>query len=192
MLMEPLILMAGSAAGVLTALTMNRFSNKVTGNNVPAHSTELRRRIVTEAMNRVYDYEREGKISEAEREKLLAKYRHELATINSRTEHYDPREITALRENLIAIMDQRMAQINSKLDDLSSKISNTSHTKYVERKEAPERQEKREAPKAEPKPVQQMAIAENIESEITDDASLDEIKTQIMQALSKLEQAEVD
>lgn len=191
MLMEPLILVAGSAAGVLTALTMNRFSNKVTGNNVPAHSTELRRRIVTEAMNRVYDYEHEGKISEAEREKLLAKYRHELATINSRAAHYDPREITALRENLIAIMDQRMAQINSKLDDLSSKISNTSHTKYVE-KEAPERQEKREAPKAEPKPVQQMAIAENIESEITDDASLDEIKTQIMQTLSKLEQAEVD
>jgi hypothetical protein len=185
--MEAVILAAGSAVGALTAVAMS----KVNGNgkaikNIPIHTMELQRRVLTEAMNRVYDYEREGRITGSEREQLLAKYRQELNMLDNRMYNhtfYNLNEVNAFKEGLVAAVDQRVAQINARLDDLASKLANQPvvHSKPVARAE------RKEEKHVEAKPVEQVE-SESIQS----DASLDEIKKQIMQTLSRLEQAEVE
>lgn len=198
--MEPIILVAGSAVGAFTAIAMNKISKgnnydaKLFADNPNIRSMDLQRRIVAGAMNKVYDYERQGKITGIEREKLVAKYKQELSALDSRSYPvtlYNVKELNAFKESLVAVVDQRVAQIHAKLDDLTNRIGNNTpviHNKpaHVERKE----EERATAPK----PVQPAGIAEITESaESTEnDASLDEIKKQIMQTLSRLEQAEVE
>lgn len=197
--MEPMIHAAGSAVGAFSAMIMNKGRSndaKLSRNNHPfPNSADLQKRVVTAAMNRIYDYERQGKITSIEREKLLAKYRQELNMLDNKMHGvtlYDPREISAFGENLVAVVDQRMAQINAKLDELASKIGSNAivQSKSVGRME---RKEEKHVETQTPKPLEPIGIAESTESENAEsDASLDDIKKQIMQTLSRLEQAEVE
>ena len=195
--MSEIILAAGSVAGVFTAIAIDKVS-QVNANLRQNRSVmrydhdrvELERRIVYEAMRRVYDYERSGRITGVEREKLLAKYRQQLDAFNTDmfSSNYNTKDVNSFKSDLIAIVDQRMAQINTKLDDLTSKMnSNVTHrppVSGVERKEEKPIMQKN---------VGQVTSAPTDATETTDsDASLDEIKKQIMQTLSRLEQAEVE
>jgi hypothetical protein len=195
--MSEIVLAAGSVAGVFTAIAIDRVSQmnaKLRQNESMMHynhdNVELERRIVYEAMRRVYDYERAGRITSAEREKLLAKYKQQLDSINTDmfSSNSNVKDVNSFKSDLIAIVDQRMAQINTKLDDLTGKMnSNTTHrppVSGVERKE--------EKPIVQ-KNVGQVTSTPTDTNETTEsDASLDEIKKQIMQTLSRLEQAEVE
>ncbi|MEM2760432.1 MAG: hypothetical protein QXU32_10390 [Nitrososphaerales archaeon] len=194
--MEPIVLLAGSAAGAFTAIAMRKGKGNATlisNNTVPTHPIDLQRRVITEAINRVYDYEHQGKISGMEREKLLAKYRQELNVLNNNrygVTLYDLKHINAFKESLVAIVDQRMAQINARLDDLDNKITNTAvQSKPVIRVERKE--EKREITKPVER-VEPVEVVESMEHDDDADASLDQIKKKIMQTLSRLEQAEVE
>ena len=199
--MEPLIHEAGSTMGAFSTMIMNKGrsndNTKLIRNNHPFPTVDLQKRVVTAAMNRIYDYERQGKITAIEREKLLAKYRQELNMLDNKMHGvtlYDPREISAFGENLVAVVDQRMAQINAKLDDLASKIGSNAiaQSKSVGRVERKEEKHV-ETQIQTPKPLEPIGIAESTESENAEsDASLDDIKKQIMQTLSRLEQAEVE
>ena len=208
--MESIVLVAGSTLGAFTALVMSKVSKSNTKpfiNDQSTHHIDLHRRVVTEAMNRVYDYERQEKITGIEREKLITKYKQELNTLDNRTNTttlHDLSELNAFKDRLVAVMDQRMAQINSKLDDvavmdqrmaqINSKLdditskmtnnTNTTHNKPITRTERKE--EKRNTPN----PVEFDEIVESADSE--SDTSLDNIREQIMQTLSSLEQAEVE
>lgn len=199
--MEPLIHEAGSTMGAFSTMIMNKGrsndNTKLIRNNTFPNSVDLQKRVVTAAMNRIYDYERQGKITAIEREKLLAKYRQELNMLDNKMHGvtlYDPREIGAFGENLVAVVDQRMAQINAKLDELASKIGSNAiaQSKSVGRVERKEEKHV-ETQIQTSKPLEPIEIAESIESENAEsDASLDDIKKQIMQTLSRLEQAEVE
>ncbi|MFQ5940503.1 MAG: hypothetical protein ACE5KA_02235 [Nitrososphaerales archaeon] len=189
--MESNIPIAGSTVGAHTTMAVEKVSkgDAYLMNNPTTPSIDLQRRIVAQAMNRVYDYESQGKLTFKEREKLVAKYRQELNALDNRTHAitlYNIKEISALKENLAAVLDQRMAQINSKLDDLVTKIGETP----VQGKPAAYAEKKVEK-WVETNHLEHVANAESAES-AEGDANLDEIKKQIMQTLSRLEQAEVE
>jgi len=191
--MEPIILVAGSAVGAFTAVAIERVSKgnaKLLTNNPNEHSIGLEKRVVAKALNRLYDYEQKGRITGNEREMLVFKYKQELNALDKGRHTvtlYNPQEFNVLKEDLVAVVDQRMEQMNSKLDDLASKISKTTvqskPTASVERKE--------EKHVEAPKPVSPVEIAESPEG-IESDHSIDEIRKQIEQTLYKLEQAEVE
>jgi hypothetical protein len=205
--MEPLVLAAGSVVGAFTAMAIDRVSKgnaKLLMKNSGIHSLALQRRVITEAMNRVYDHERQGKITSVEREMLLTKYRQELETLDSKTHtasSYNLKEINAFKESLVALMDRRMAQISARLDDIANRMSNTPPPVASDRRTPrfESREERRVEPQAaqiesdrqEAKPVQHSDVTDSVEGSESD-ASLDEIKKQIMQTLSRLEQAEVE
>lgn len=187
--MEPMILVAGSAVGAFTAMAIGRVSKNNVKPFVPnSHTDYVQKRVIMEAMNRVYDYERQGKITSVEREKLLAKYRQELNTLENRTHNvtlYNLKELNTFKETLVTVLDQRMAQISSRLDDLTNKIENA-HVANKPRTHAERKEEKPEVTK----PVEHVQFPD---SDVTEsDANLEEIKKQIMQTLSRLEQAEVE
>lgn len=187
--MNELVLAAGSVAGIFTAVAMGRAPVSVKQNEGMIRNNygtfDLEKRIVYEAMRRVYDYERAGKITSAEREKLLQKYRRQLDALNTKTNDLDLNgDVNSFKKDLIALVDQKMSQINAKLDDLARMVNNGTAIRQVSHVEVKE-----------DKPVQKKAeqvtpVDANETSE--SDASLDEIKKQIMQTLSRLEQAEVE
>jgi len=195
MAMNEIFLAAGSVAGVFTAIAIDKVSqvntrlrqNESAIRNAYDHS-ELERRIAYEAMRRVYDYERAGRITSAEREKLLAKYNQQLDTSNAKIVDFDfnGNDVNSLKTELIEHVDQRMTQINAKLDDLVSRMNSD----MTQRPMMSNGERKEEKPLAQKKaePVTTVDTTETSES----DASLDEIKKQIMQTLSRLEQAEVE
>lgn len=176
-------------------------------------TSELERRILYEAMRRLYDYERDGRITSVERDRLLAKYRRQLDRMNANaalgSSLVDGTNINLFRKDLIALLDQRMAQISSKLDDLRSSIesgtparSEASSNTEVERKEekqqkakmtttTPEEEKRKtdgQASQSRSEPLPAADSTDNVEN----DSSLEDIKKEIMQTLSRLEQAEVE
>jgi hypothetical protein len=198
--MSEIVLAAGSVAGVFTAIAIDR----VTQFNVKSRQNEsvvrkdrehleLERRIVYEAMRRVYDYERVGMITSTEREKLLARYREQLDTYNTQMVNFRfGNDVSSFKTDLIALVDQRMMQINAKLDLLTNKMDRVSDRPVVssiEKKE--ERMVQKRAENVVQNKADQVTHTENMETSESD-ASLDEIKKQIMQTLSRLEQAEVE
>ena len=198
--MEPFVLVAGSVAGAFTAMAVDKVSqvnaNSRQNKNVKLQfkqnfeSIELERRIVSKAMSSVYDYEQKGRISSSEREKLIARYKQQLDALNVKINSIalaDVKEVSALKENLVALVDQRMAQINAKLDDLFSKINGNVVVQGKPTFQHNTRKEERPQV-AQMANVEQMEVTDSKES----DAKLDEIKKQIMQTLSRLEQAEVE
>lgn len=217
--MEPIVLIAGSAVGALTAVGIGRFSRSKLSpvsdhpssmGNSRSYPLDLQRRIVTEAMNRVYEYEQQGRITKEEREHLVVKYREELSNLEKRVYSFSGnniRELNAFKENLIAAVDQRMAHISMKMDELVSRLasasvstnnaSSSTSSSYARsrvalgRKESPKRQDHIVTTTPAAEPVSDIDVGEQ-EMADENDPSLDEIKKQIMQTLSKLEQAEVD
>jgi len=193
--MNEIVLAAGSVAGVFTAIAIDKVSQvsaKLRQNESALKNNydmfELEGRIVYEAMRRVYDYERAGRITSVEREKLLAKYRQQLDALNTKMVnfHFNGNDGNSFKTDLIALVDQRMAQINTKLDDLTSRMNNT-----VTQRPVVSNVERKEAKQIVQKNVEQVATADTAEISESD-ASLDELKKQIMQTLSRLEQAEVE
>lgn len=192
--MSEIVLAAGSVAGVFTAIAIDKVSHMNTKSRHNEDVTrydydkiELERRIVYEAMRRVYDYERAGRISSIEREKLLARYRQQLDGFNTDiSPRFNARDVSSFKNDLISIVDQRMAQINAKLDDLTGKMN--SNVTYKPPVSGVERKEEKPIVQKKVEQVTSMDATETTES----DASLDEIKKQIMQTLSRLEQAEVE
>ncbi len=195
MVMNEIVLAAGSVAGVFTAVAIGKasqISSKEKQQNESVirndNKFDLERRIVYEAMRRVYDYERIGRITSVEREKLLARYEQHLNTLNAKKVnlHFNTGDFNSFKTDLIALVDQRMSQINARLDDLAGTTNgNVVHrpsVHHIERKE-----EKSVAHNN----IGQVPPADTTETSESD-ASLDEIKKQIMQTLSRLEQAEVE
>jgi hypothetical protein len=117
--METIVLVASSAVGALTAMALDKVShnvNKLNKNNT--HSINLQKRLVSKAVERVYEYEREGRITVTEREKLIIKYRQEQNKVDNDlggVTLYDHKVLNSLKENLVLVVDQRMAEITSKL-----------------------------------------------------------------------------
>lgn len=195
MAMNEIVLVAGSVAGVFTAMAIDKVSQvnaklmrneSATSNHYDAF--ELERRMVYESIRRVYDYERAGRITADEREKLLAKYKQQLDALNANMVnfHFNGNNVNAFKTDLIALVDQRMNQINVKLDDLASRMNNG-----LIQKPAVSNVERKEEKQVVQKKVEQVANMDTSETSESD-ASLDEIKKQIMQTLSRLEQAEVE
>ena len=204
--METIVLVASSAVGALTAMAIDKVShnvNKLHKNNT--HSINLQKILVSKAVERVYEYEREGRITVTEREKLIIKYRQEQNKLDNDmggVALYDHKVLNSLKENLVLVVDQRMAEITSKLDDLAGKIDEAP----VKRKTSTPMDRDNGKLMETPKHFTPIEITENITStentKITEntnsiespetDASLEEIKKQITQTLSRLEQAEVE
>ncbi len=195
MIMNEFFIAAGSVAGVFTGMAIDRVSQVSSKGRlyeeIPSadyRRAALERRIVSEAMKRVYDYEGMGKISSAEREKLLARYGQQVDAFNARdvSLHNNAPDLNAFKTDLIALVDQRMSRIHARFDALASMINGN----LVQKPVVSDLEKKEEKPVVHKK-VQPAQTVENIET-TESDASLDDIKKQIMQTLSRLEQAEVE
>lgn len=87
---------------------------------------ELEREILSDAIRRLYEAHAEGKITEEERERLAQTYKSRMMAVKeaiSKDENLVAlHELEAMQEDLIKLFSERFDELNSKIEELRSKV----------------------------------------------------------------------
>jgi hypothetical protein len=179
---------------------------------------DLEREILSYAVRRLYEASAEGKISEAERDRLALKYKMDLARINEDIERGESivalNELERMQEELVKLFSERFDEMNKKIDGLKLRsglvTSPPNETIILEtmKKQPPEKEEPREESAIEEKAEDQKQPADKTVEPKTKKASkpkppaepetgeaekkVEEIVAEVEKVLKKLGQMEVE
>jgi hypothetical protein len=192
---------AGSSiAGVISAVFLDKLL-RIRGNNkkyaqsssssiasIRAELTSLlfEKNLTAEAITRVYEAARDGRIDRLERDKLLLKYKQQLDSLNQKVAYLRPvadfSDLKELRNNLVSFLEERISALDKKLLELSK--SNPPSQDDIDAK----------AKKilAETSNMQQSATPIEQKMFKADEQSIEQLHKEIVQALQHLEQVEID
>jgi flagellar basal body-associated protein FliL len=87
---------------------------------------DLEREILGDAIRRLYEAQAEGKITEAEREKLAASYKQRMNTIKESITKDESiialHELEGMQEDLMKLFSERFGELTSKVEELRARI----------------------------------------------------------------------
>lgn len=193
---EVAIIAGSTLAGAISAvfiekLSRIRGSSKKQIRSSSAARAELlsvlfEKNLAAEAISRVYEASQNGRIDRLERDRLLLKYKQQLDSLNQKIEYLQPvadfADLTALRNNLVLFLGDRISSFDKKLLELSkSGVSSEASAADLRLKEILE-----ETLKVEPTaPLDQKLID-------VDEKSIEQLNREMLQTLQQLEQVEID
>ena len=161
-MIEILLIILGVLAGIITAFAIGMKPRRV---DKPTNS-----KFVYEMIKKIDEYQKLGMITEEEKEELLSSYRDKIPSEHIIVQKVD---LTPIKKELMLLLDQRISEINAKIDGLKIKYEKPSF--------------KREKPITNAMPI---SVGKN---EIDDERrELEEIRKRIVDTLSKLESTEVE
>ncbi len=191
-MVEELAVVAGSSvAGAISAAVLERLSRararlekkpQLTSNAAKSELASLmfEKGLAAEAITRVYEASQEGRIDRLERDRLLVKYKQQLDAINERIAALQPvadvTDLTELRNGLVSLLENRISALDQKLAELSKEGTKPVIVEKVQVMPVPEK----------PKEEQEQKQFRSEEK------SIDQLQKEIMQALTRLEQVEMD
>lgn len=132
--MQELVLVLGSVAGACTAVAIDKIpkrkndkfvlrANPVIKNQI--QSLKIEKDILTKTISRLY--QNESELSKIQRDKLLLRYQNQLGLVIAKIEKLEAAskhpDIGPLGDGLIALMDQKLSQLDQRLHEISSKIT---------------------------------------------------------------------
>jgi hypothetical protein len=186
---ELAVIAGSSVAGVISAALFDRASKvkkpkpeKRTAGDAKAELASLmfEKALAAEAITRVYEAAQDSKIDRLERDRLLVKYKNELDALNERIAMLKPvaeyADLAEMRSNLASLLENRISALDQKLAEIS-KAGNAPIV--VER-------------------VQVMPVPEKVRDDTdkkqfeAEEKSVEQLQKEIMQALTRLEQVEID
>jgi hypothetical protein len=188
---EITIIAGSSVAGAISAALIGRLSRPKAANKQPRSSIAAKaellsllfeKNLASEAITRVFEASQEAKIDRLERDRLLLKYKQQLDSLNKSIEHLQPMadfaDITDLRNNLVSLLENKISVLDQKLLNMKSGISHDAVDEKVQKIIA-------ETGKLQATPVEQKPFK-------AEEKSIDQLQKEIMQALQRLEQVEID
>lgn len=132
--MQELTILLSSLAGAATAVAVNKFPrSRIQLQSLGAssqiknqiNSLRMEKDILTKTITRLYQSESE--ITRIQRDKLLLKYQHQLGIVLAKLEKLEAAsqhpDLGPVGDGLITLMDQKLSQIDSRLFELSSKMT---------------------------------------------------------------------
>ncbi len=187
---EIAIIAGSSVAGAISAAFIERLSRK--GGKKQPRSTGAARaellsllfekNLAAEAITRVYEASQEGRIDRLERDRLLLKYKQQLNSLNQRIATLQPvadfADMTEMRNSLVSLLENKISVLDQKLLDMKSGTPPDDVDAKVQKIIA-------EAAKVQAAPVEQKPFK-------AEEKSIDQLQKEIMQALQRLEQVEID
>jgi hypothetical protein len=88
-------------------------------------SLKFEKSLLQETITRIYEAAQEGRIDAMERERLLLKYKHQLAIYNEKIDALLPivdfSELSDMRDDVVNLLEKRITTIDQQLDELSKK-----------------------------------------------------------------------
>ncbi len=142
--------------------------------------------LTAEAITRVYEAARDGRIDRFERDKLLLKYKQQLDSLNQKVAYLQPvsdfSDLKELRNNLVYFLEDRISALDKKLLELSK--SNPPSQDNIDTKV--------KKILAETSNMQQSVTPIDQKMFRADEQSIEQLHKEIVQALQHLEQVEID
>lgn len=190
---EIAIIAGSSVAGAISAAFIERLSRSRGDDKKQPKSTSAARaellsllfekNLAAEAITRVYEASQEGKIDRLERDRLLLKYKQQLDSLNQKIAITQPiadfADMTELRNNLVSLLENKISALDQKLMQMKPGISPPDAIDArVQRIIA-------ETSKVQTAPVEQKPFK-------TEEKNIDQLQKEIVQALQRLEQVEID
>jgi hypothetical protein len=173
-------------------------------------SLQFEKSLVSQAVTRVYEALQEDKIDKNEFERLLLKYKHQLASYDEKIDRLGPlvdfAEISEIREDTISILKERIGSMDQKLAELCKKsgMSHTDISKTVKMMQQPQSKvedESRESKdKGEDAATNYLLVSERPKTKQqekvvqlgAEEKNIDKLQVEIMDALSRLDQIKID
>lgn len=195
---EIAVIAGTSVAGAISAAFIERMTRaKGVGKKQPRPSqnaarTELvsllfEKNLAAEVITRVYEASQEGRIDRLERDRLLLKYKQQLDSLNQRIAIVQPvadfADITELRNNLVSLLENKISALDQKLLEMRS--SGIQHQQHDDAVDAKVQRIIAETSKIQVAPIEQKPFK-------AEEKSIDQLQKEIMQALQRLEQVEID
>jgi len=158
----------------------------------------LEREILSDAIRHLYEAHAEGKITEEEREKLAERYKSRMMSVKEAIAENESvvalHELEAMHEDLIKLFDERLGDLNAKIETLRSQIglekeetiiptpiSLPQMEEEIPEKKTTEEKKKRKSP-SKPQKSRKTEAEERIEK----------IRSEVEKVLDRLEQMEVE
>ena len=153
-------------------------------------SLQFEKRLVGEAITRVYEAVQEGKVDSVERDRLLVRYKQQLDSYNEKIGELqsavDFTDLYEMRNDITGLLERRITAIDQKLGELSKKYG-------MERREPIKIKQQRFIEKGEEKGgVESLAEVEAlVEEDKSEGKNIDELQKEIIEALHRLDQVEI-
>jgi hypothetical protein len=198
---EIAVIAGSSIAGVISAVFLGNLFRVRSDNKKHARSSSsssiasiraellsllFEKNLTAEAITRVYEAARDGRIDRFERDKLLLKYKQQLDSLNQKVAYLQPvadfSDLKELRNNLVHFLENRVSALDKKLLELSksnppSQDDIDSNAKKILAETSKMRQSVT--------PIEQKMFK-------ADEQSIEQLHKEIVQALQHLEQVEID
>jgi hypothetical protein len=191
------VIAGSSIAGAISAVFIDKLSRVRSSSKMQARPSSAARaellsvlfekNLTAEAITRVYEAYKDGRIDRLERDRLLLKYKQQLDSLNQKVASLQPvadlADLTELRNNLVFLLEDRISALDKKLLDLSkSRISSDADAVDIKVKKILSETLKAQQPTAS---IEQKMIN-------TDEKSLEQLHKEIVQALQRLEKVEIE
>ena len=189
--MSDIAVIAGSSvAGAVSAAILERLSRvkaraakqdkPVTAARAELASLLFEKTLAAEAITRVYEAAQDNKIDRLERDRLLIKYKQDLDSLNERIAHLQPvadyADLADARKSLVSLLETKISNIDSKMAEMSKAGTRPIIVEKVQVMPVPEKAK-------DDSEVKQFRAEEK---------SIEQLQKEIMQALTRLEQVELD
>ena len=189
---EIAVIAGTSVAGAISAAFIERLSRSKNDKMHPRSSIATKaellsllfeKNLAAEAITRVYEASQQGRIDRLERDRLLLKYKQQLDTLSGKIAIMQPAadfaDLTELRNNLLSLLENKISALDQKLLEIKSSVPQDSAVDAKVQKIIAETS-KVQSPAVDQKPFK------------TEEKSIDQLQKEIMQALQRLEQVEID
>lgn len=192
---ELAVIAGSSVAGAISAVLMGRVvrtkklkkeqqadQQQKTADAAKAELASLmfEKTLAAEAITRVYEAAQNGRIDRLERDRLLVKYKHDLDILNEKIAITKPiteySELAEMRNNLASLLEDRISALDRKLAEMAKTGATPT---VIER-------------------VQVMPIPDKMSDDTekkqfkAEEKSIEQLQQEIVQALTRLEQVELD
>jgi len=186
------IIAGSSVAGAISAAFIERLSRSRVGNKKQLKLTSAARaellsllfekNLASEAITRVCEASQEGRIDRLDRDRLLLKYKDKLDSLNQRIAHLQPvadfADLKELRNNLVSLIENKISVLDQKLLEMKPIVTHDAVDARVQMIIS-------ETAKMQAAPVEQKSVK-------AEEKTIDHLQKEIVQALERLEQVEID
>jgi flagellar basal body-associated protein FliL len=194
-----------------------RISKSVQANTASSAKDELRildleREILGDSIRRLYEAQAEGKITEAERDRLAVTYKNRMNTIKESIAKDETivalHELEGMQEDLMTLFSERFGELTSKVDELRGRIDikpikeipiklPTPAPTQMESEDEEEEEETSEAgeedkPKKKPQQQQRKPAVEKPDAKSEAEKRIESIRSEVEKVLDKLGQMEIE
>jgi hypothetical protein len=162
-------------------------------------SLQFEKSLVGEAITRVYEAVQERKVDSVERDRLLLRYKQQLDSYNEKIatlqSGVDFADLYEMRNDIVGLLERRITAIDQKLFELSKKAGMEPRESIkIQQQRVIEKEEVEEEEKAGGGgEVKSAAEVERIVGgDKSEEKNMEELQREIMEALYRLDQAEID